>query len=200
MSKIRTVKPELFRHEQLFEAEQRSGFPLRLIFIGLFTVVDAEGRFRWRPRQLKLDILPYDEVDFSKALAALTAFGFVKRYEHAGESYGYIPTWRRHQSINQREPNSVLPTPSQGLMHSEEAQERPMPADVKLGDDLCSHHPVTPQCAPAVASENTQETSAHAHISLSSQPHEASTESSSDSSLKISAVEPRTCTHLQDLA
>ena len=27
MSKIRTVKPELFRHEQLFEAEQSSGLP-----------------------------------------------------------------------------------------------------------------------------------------------------------------------------
>ena len=111
MSKIRTVKPELFRHEQLFEAEQNSGFPLRLIFIGLFTVVDAEGRFRWRPRQLKLDILPYDEINFTAALSALVEFGFVQRYEYEGEYYGYIPTWHKHQSINQREPESVLPDP-----------------------------------------------------------------------------------------
>ena len=76
MSKIRTVKPELFRHEQLFEAEQQSGFPLRLLFIGLFTVVDAEGRFRWRPRQLKLDILPYDEINFSAALICVSRFWF----------------------------------------------------------------------------------------------------------------------------
>ena len=111
MSKIRTVKPELFRHEQLFEAEQKSGFPLRLIFIALFTVVDAEGRFRWRPRQLKLDILPYDDINFNVVLSALVDFGFIQRYECDGEYYGYIPTWRKHQHINQREPESILPDP-----------------------------------------------------------------------------------------
>ncbi len=119
MSKIRTVKPELFRHEQLFEAEQNSEFPLRLIFIGLFTVADAAGRFRWRPRQLKLDILPYDDINFSAALSALAEFGFVQRYECQGECYGYIPSWRKHQSINQREPESVLPDPQRGTaMHA----------------------------------------------------------------------------------
>src|SRR5258708_26588558 len=85
MGKIRTVKLELLRHEQLFEAEQKSGFPLRLIFIGLFTTVDAEGRFRWRPRQLKLDILPYDDINFAAALSALVEFNFVQRYESDGE-------------------------------------------------------------------------------------------------------------------
>lgn len=53
MSRIRTVKPELFKHEELFDAEQNSKLPLRLAFIGLFTVADREGRFKWRPRTLK---------------------------------------------------------------------------------------------------------------------------------------------------
>ncbi len=97
MGKIRTVKPDLFRHEKLFEAEQQSGFPLRLIFIGLFTVVDAEGRFRWRPRQLKLDILPYDEINFESSLIALVECGFIKKYVYQKEWYGCIPTWRKHQ-------------------------------------------------------------------------------------------------------
>ena len=126
MSKIRTVKPELFRHEQLFEAEQQSGFPLRLLFIGLFTVVDAEGRFRWRPRQLKLDILPYDEMNFNAALNALVDFGFVQRYEYEGEYYGYIPTWHNHQSINQREPESVLPDPQRGSITNPLPARKPM--------------------------------------------------------------------------
>ncbi len=126
MSKIRTVKPELFRHEQLFEAEQESNFPLRLIFIGLFTVVDAEGRFRWRPRQLKLDILPYDEMDFSAALSALVKYGFVQKYDYQGECYGFIPTWRKHQSINQREPDSILPDPSSTLAIRSQIVPTPM--------------------------------------------------------------------------
>ena len=57
MARIRTIKPEFFRHEALFEAEHRAGLPLRLAFAGLWTAADREGRFKWRPRQLKLDVL-----------------------------------------------------------------------------------------------------------------------------------------------
>ena len=53
MSRIRTVKPELFKHEELFDTELASGLPLRLAFISLFTVADCEGRFKWRPRTLR---------------------------------------------------------------------------------------------------------------------------------------------------
>jgi hypothetical protein len=79
MPRIRTVKPDLFRHDELFEAEAEYHLPLRLAFIGLFTCCDREGRFRWKPRQLKLDILPFDEVDFSLLLEALENKGFIKK-------------------------------------------------------------------------------------------------------------------------
>ncbi len=52
MAKIRTIKPELFRHDGLFEAEIQSGLPLRLAFMGLFTCCDRAGRFRWKPKAL----------------------------------------------------------------------------------------------------------------------------------------------------
>lgn len=111
MSRIRTVKPELFRHEELYEAEKETGLPLRVAFIGLFTVADREGRFKWRPRSLKLDVLPHDELDFSVVLAALVASGLVVRYDVDGEQFGYIPTFAKHQVINQREAQSSLPPP-----------------------------------------------------------------------------------------
>ena len=109
MARIRTVKPELFRHEALFEAELETKLPLRISFIALFTVCDREGRFRWRPRQLKLDCLPYDEIDFSRVLDALATRGFVVPYEVSGVKYGVIPSFTRHQVINNRESESVLP-------------------------------------------------------------------------------------------
>lgn len=111
MARIRTVKPELFRHERLYEAEKHYGLPLRLVFIGLFTVCDREGRFKWRPRELKLDILPYDEMDFSAALNALLETGFIKAYEVNEIVYGFIPSWNKHQVINNRERQSDLPEP-----------------------------------------------------------------------------------------
>lgn len=110
MARIRTVKPELFRHETLFEAEQQSKLPLRLAYIGLFTACDREGRFKWKPRALKLDVLPYDQIDFSRVLDALVTHGFIVKYEHEGNEFGCIPTWPQHQIINNRESVSLLPS------------------------------------------------------------------------------------------
>lgn len=112
MARIRTVKPELFRHEDLYEAEIESGLPLRLAFIGLFTCCDREGRFEWRPRQLKLDVMPYDMTDFSRVLDALMTRGFVVKYEVGGKRYGCIPSFSKHQVINNREKLSEIPEPS----------------------------------------------------------------------------------------
>jgi hypothetical protein len=113
MGRIRTVKPELFKHGELFDAEQESGLPLRLAFIALFTCCDREGRFKWRPRELKVDCLPHDTVDFSRVLDALATRGFVVRYaDTAGVEYGCIPSFGRHQVINNREKDSELPSPT----------------------------------------------------------------------------------------
>ena len=112
MARIRTVKPELFRHEDLFNLEAETSLPIRLSFIGLFTCCDREGKFQWRPKVLKLDILPYDDVDFSRVLDALWSRGFIVKYKVENEFYGQITTFTRHQLINNREMKSVLPTPS----------------------------------------------------------------------------------------
>jgi hypothetical protein len=112
MARIRTIKPEFFRHGALFDAERASGFPLRLAYAGLWTAADREGRFRWQPRALKLDCLPYDDCDFSAVLAALAGAGLIVKYESGGEMFGHIPSWTKHQVINQREAQSKIPAPS----------------------------------------------------------------------------------------
>jgi len=111
MGRIRTVKPELFLHEALYDAEVETGLPLRVAFIGLFTQCDREGRFRWEPRRLKSQVLPYDPIsDFSRVLDALATRGFVEKYAVENDVFGCIPTWLKHQSINHRERASELPT------------------------------------------------------------------------------------------
>ena len=116
MSRIRTVKPELFKHEELYDLERASGLPIRLAFIALFTVADREGRFKWRPRTLKTECLPHDECDFSRVLDALESIGVISKYQAAEEEYGFIPNWAKHQSINQRESESSIPPPA-GAVH-----------------------------------------------------------------------------------
>ena len=113
MARIRTIKPEFFKHEDMFDAEKETGLPLRLAFAGLWTVCDREGRFEWRPRAIKTDVLPYDDVDFSRVLDALATRGFVVRYRVDGKDYGFVPGFSRHQVINGRESESKIPEPDQ---------------------------------------------------------------------------------------
>lgn len=111
MARIRTIKPELFRHHELYELEIETGLPIRISWAGLFTVADREGRFKWRQKELKLDILPYDNIDFERVLNALATRGFIVKYAWNSREFGYIPSFKQHQVINNKEKDSVLPDP-----------------------------------------------------------------------------------------
>lgn len=104
MSRIRNVKPEFFRHEQLQELEAKHPglFPM-LTFAGLWTASSKNGVFPWKPRNLHLDILPFLTFDMGETLSILVIAGFVKRFEVDGKQYGFIPTLREHQTISGQE-------------------------------------------------------------------------------------------------
>jgi hypothetical protein len=114
MGRIRSIKPEFFTNIKLYKAEKETGLPIRLSFSGLFTACDRAGRFKWIPEELQLAILPFDrDVDFSRVLDALFTRGYVVKYRVADELFGFIPTWEKHQYINNRESASILPIPSE---------------------------------------------------------------------------------------
>ena len=109
--RIRTIKPEFFHHEGLFEAELETKLPLRVAFAGLWCIADREGRFKWEPRRIGVQVLPYDGVDFSRVLDALATRGFVLKYRVGDACFGWIPSFLKHQVINNRESQSILPDP-----------------------------------------------------------------------------------------
>jgi hypothetical protein len=109
--RIRTIKPEFFLHEGLFTAEKETKLPLRVAFAGLWCAADREGRFKWEPRRLGIQILPYDDVDFSRVLDALATRGFIVSYASSTGDFGFIPSFLKHQVINNRERFSDLPDP-----------------------------------------------------------------------------------------
>lgn len=119
MARIRTIKPELAAHEGLFDLELETKLPIRFAWCMLFTVADREGRFAWRPRTLKAQILPHDEIDFSRVLHAWLTRGFIVKYRVKGEWFGWIPTFTKHQVINNRESPSDLPQ----IEESEEVED-----------------------------------------------------------------------------
>ena len=109
MGRIRTIKPEFFLHEGLAQLEPRT----QLLFIGLWTLADREGRLDDRPARIKAQILPYTDCDVDSMLASLTDHPekFLTRYESDGQKYIQINEFKAHQRPNIREPESEIPAP-----------------------------------------------------------------------------------------
>lgn len=111
MARIRTIKPEFFRHEALqdLESDNHEKYPM-LVFVGIWCLADREGRFLWRPRLIKLDVLPFLEFNMEETLNLLVAAGFIRHYSVEGIEYGAITNWDRHQIVGRDEPPSEIPT------------------------------------------------------------------------------------------
>jgi hypothetical protein len=105
IQRIRTIKPEFFVHEDLATLS----FAARLLFIGLWTVADRDGRLEDRPPRLKVQLFPYDDVPIAALLANLEQHGFIHRYVVESAGYIEIPAFLKHQRPNHREPASILP-------------------------------------------------------------------------------------------
>lgn len=119
MARIRTIKPEFFVDEDLFDMDIETGLPCRLAFIGLWTHADRRGRFEWKPREIKIAIMPHDDFDvFSRVMDALTTRGFIVKYEHQNRAFGAVRTFEKHQVINNRESESHLPPPPDSVLGS----------------------------------------------------------------------------------
>lgn len=102
MARTRKIKPEFFRDQTLQLLE--SAYPtLRamLTYAGLWTVADKNGTFPWDPYSIGFDVLPSVEgYSAEAAMVALEECGFVYRFQDAdGYTYGTVPEFQRHQSI-----------------------------------------------------------------------------------------------------
>ncbi len=108
MSRIRTIKPEFFTSEDIVSLTPLA----RLFYVSLWCEADREGRFEWKPKTLKMRYLPADNCDVAVLGKELIDAGLVRVYQHDdGRTYAYIPGFKRHQVINNREAESVIPEP-----------------------------------------------------------------------------------------
>lgn len=105
MARMRTIKYQFFLNEQLAEVA-----PLgRLLFAGMWTLADREGRLEDRPKRIKAAVLPYDEADAEELISALASRGFLIRYEVDGERYLQIVNFLKHQTPHIQEQKSIIP-------------------------------------------------------------------------------------------
>jgi hypothetical protein len=109
MSRIRTVKPDFFKDDELAEL----GPYAMLLFEGLWCLADRDGRLEDRPRRIKAEILPYFPVDVEDILQKLSDAGFIRRYMVDGHGYIWVIKFKEHQRITGKEAESPskLPPP-----------------------------------------------------------------------------------------
>lgn len=105
MARARNIKPGFFKNELLVE---QPAF-VRLLFIGLWTLADREGRIEDRPKRIKLELFPYDSDDVASALDLLASTGFIHRYSAGGKDVIQILTFLKHQAPHGTEKDSELP-------------------------------------------------------------------------------------------
>lgn len=107
MARARSIKPGFFKNEELAELPHLA----RLLYAGLWTLADREGRLEDRPKRVKAEVLPYDKADVDDLLSKLADKGFIVRYEISGRRCIAIPAWAKHQNPHHMEPPSEIPPP-----------------------------------------------------------------------------------------
>lgn len=112
MARARNIKPSFFDNEHLAECSAHA----RLLFIGLWVLADREGRLEDRPKKIKAQLFPYEEIDCERLLCELAGGGFIKRYESTDVKAIWIPTFVKHQRPHPNELASTLPAFSESLV------------------------------------------------------------------------------------
>ena len=115
MARTRSIKPGFFDNEILGDLPPLT----RLLFIGLWTIADREGRLEDKPRRIKKMLLGYDDVDadgVDKMLQSLHDTGFIFRYSIDGNNYIQIVNFLKHQNPHIREKASEIPPPPPELI------------------------------------------------------------------------------------
>jgi hypothetical protein len=108
--RARGIKPGFWKNEYLAECSAYA----RLLYIGLWSMCDWEGRTEFRLKRIKAELFPYnDDIDLEECFLELRRHGFVVLYDDA--KHIYVPNFTRHQNPhkNERETPSKYPEPTE---------------------------------------------------------------------------------------
>jgi hypothetical protein len=111
MARSRNIKPGFFKNEVLASLPAFT----RLLFAGIWTLADREGRLEDRPMRMKMELFPCDNVNVEEMLQQLEGGGFIKRYEVNGEKLVQVLAWSKHQNPHHTEKASTYPDIHGGL-------------------------------------------------------------------------------------
>ncbi len=109
MARQRFIHPEIWTSENFLELT----FQQRLLFIGMFSLADDEGRIKANPKFLKASIFPADYVkpeEITNDLIALYKRNSIVLYKTDEGEFAHLPKWSKYQKPKYPQ-SSKLPVP-----------------------------------------------------------------------------------------
>jgi hypothetical protein len=100
MARIRTIKPEFWTSSQVMSVSRSA----RLLFIGMWNFADDGGNQPANTKTIKAQVFPGDDLaepEINAMVSELLESGLLESYEVDYRWYWHIPTWRKHQRIDQ---------------------------------------------------------------------------------------------------
>lgn len=142
MGRIRTVKPEFWRHPILARLDDGT----RMLAIALLNLADDEGYFYADPSLIRSEVWPFDD-DSTKArrcLERLSEIGWITLVEHVSIGMiGFVVNFTKHQRVDRPSPSKIkaytcsandrrgigeLPSPDQGTGNREQGTGKAPPS------------------------------------------------------------------------
>lgn len=109
MPRIRTIKPDLWANGKIARVSRDA----RLLFLGLITESDDEGRLLGSPKRLAGVLFPHDSdvtaTKLARWMRELSREGLARCYAHEGVEYVELPGFNEHQRISHATPSRLPP-------------------------------------------------------------------------------------------
>ena len=107
MARSRNIKPGICQNESLAELP----YETRFLFAVLPCFADREGRMEDRPKRIKMQVFPADNIELDVHLQYLHDAGFILRYRVGESRYIQIVNFLKHQNPHVHEKPSEIPAP-----------------------------------------------------------------------------------------
>lgn len=119
MARKRMLSPEIWESESF---SSLSDFQ-KIVFIGLISLADDEGRGKANPSFIKSTLFPYDEnrrvAEVKSALGQIARCTSVQFYNVNGSDYYLLTSWKKWQKIDKPSKSKLPPPPNNsGVLES----------------------------------------------------------------------------------
>ena len=146
MARKRMVDPSIWTDDGFLQLS----LPARLLFIGMITTADDEGRGQGTAASLKAAVFPSDDIsinDVENLKAEIACRMRVIFYESDGRKYYQLCRWHNHQYVQNAKP-SKIPCPVSTEEHVDDTI--PSSPNTKQDNTKQDNVPVPPSATPEV--------------------------------------------------